>query len=130
MVVIPTSAPAAPPVGLLAAAALVLILLLALVAILPPLRDLTARQLARPTATPIFAVADAETATATANELALLESRPLNLPTVLVGAACPRTIVRQVTPVHGPALGSGPAYAISSPTSVASPEQFGGGVSA
>ena len=41
-----------------------------------------------------------------------------------------RTIVRQVTPVHGPALGSGPAYAISGPTSVASPEQFGGGVSA
>jgi hypothetical protein len=131
----PFRRPPAPrrPWGLLAAASLLLILLLAVVALVPPLRDLTARRLARPTATPIFVVADAETATATANEWALLESRPLNLPTMAPGAPCPRMAARQVTPSLGPALGSGPAYAISSPSSVvmfASPKQFGGGVSA
>jgi hypothetical protein len=40
-----------------------------------------------------------------------LRQRPLHLPSLVAGAACPAEQARQVSPNFGPGIGSGPAYA-------------------
>ncbi len=43
---------------------------------------------------------------------ASLERRPLHLPALAPGAACPLVPTRQISPQYGPALGDGPVYAL------------------
>ena len=43
---------------------------------------------------------------------AMLRARPVRLPTVQPGGACPAAQGKQVNPAYGPALGTGPAYPV------------------
>jgi hypothetical protein len=51
------------------------------------------------------------TRTPVPDEWTALRQRPLHLPSLVAGAACPAEHARQVLPPYGPGIGSGPAYA-------------------
>jgi hypothetical protein len=50
--------------------------------------------------------------TPTPDEHTTLRQRPLRVPTISPGAACPKATGRVVAPEYGPALGNGPVYAV------------------
>ena len=52
------------------------------------------------------------TATPGGDALAALRARPLQIPTLAPGAACPTTPAHAIGPNYGPGLGPGPIYAI------------------
>jgi len=100
----------------------------------------TAPTAASPTATLSLFVSGQLTATAVATQvpaqLRQLEQRPLHLPTLAPGAACPLVPARRLSNTYGLALGleQGPVYAegfnLDATLDAANPSQFGGGASA
>ncbi len=52
------------------------------------------------------------TATPEPDDWTALRQRPLHLPSLAAGAACPVDHAHQVTPQFGPGVGTGPAYAV------------------